>query len=153
MRNAPIRRDPFRPMRSTRNTRKKKQETTLQTPKKPLSRRAFFPAPTALKICGETVDVSRLLEICWPLDILTVGKRRVAGQLDTCISVSGHQFERVCAPGWYRTYLKSNDEQNSPSVGRNQVLLPIEALGGTLFLGNARQDLIHPWSNLLASSP
>jgi hypothetical protein len=59
MRNEPASSDQRRPMRSTRKSRKKAQLTTLQTPKKPLSRRAFWPAPTAWKTWGETARAGR----------------------------------------------------------------------------------------------
>jgi hypothetical protein len=54
MRNDPAIKDHRRPMRSTRKSRKNAQLTILHTPKKPLSRRAFCPAPTAWKTWGET---------------------------------------------------------------------------------------------------
>lgn len=50
MRNDPMRREPFRPILSTRKSRKKRQEMTLQRPKKPDRRRALSPAPTAPNI-------------------------------------------------------------------------------------------------------
>lgn len=56
MRNEPSSNEPLRPIRSTKNNRKKRQEMTLHRPKKPLRRRASFPAPTEAKICGETED-------------------------------------------------------------------------------------------------
>lgn len=49
IRNAPPSRDPLLPIRSTRNRRKNKQDTTLTTPKKPVIKRLSWPAPTAAK--------------------------------------------------------------------------------------------------------
>lgn len=52
IRKAPFSKAQRRPMRSTRNSKKKKHATTLHNPKKPLIRTALFPAPTAAKNCG-----------------------------------------------------------------------------------------------------
>jgi hypothetical protein len=55
---APPSSEPRRPILSTRKIRKNRHETTLTTPKKPLISSELSPAPTALKIWGETIHVS-----------------------------------------------------------------------------------------------
>lgn len=82
IRNDPNRSDPFLPILSTRKKMKKKQATTLQTPKKPLRSIASLAAPTLLKICGETMVVS--YDDRTNRRRLTVCEGRVTGKLDAC---------------------------------------------------------------------
>jgi hypothetical protein len=57
IRKAPAKSEPRRPIRSIKKRRKKRQEMTFTTPKNPVIRRLFWPAPTREKICGASMEL------------------------------------------------------------------------------------------------